>query len=416
VAREAHEGKAWLARAGCVVLGIVFLRLGFEVWWVGRIHEHLWVQVGVAGLYLAGLFFLLASVVKVDHAKLDKAGFLALCGALAFYALVTIRVVDLHYTSDALLFVHEASRLSLSGVNPYGADLVGGYEAFSVPYYVQTPTTSGGIVTNFNYPALSFLIYAPFVALGVTDLRIVSAGFVVALLGLIYLRAPRHLRLLALGILFLSSFFLAFCLSGFDVVFVFFLVAAMVLWKDRPGLAMVMFGLSAAVKQTVWFIAPFLLVRLWMESADLPRRERLLRVARLASYSAAAFAIPNAPYVLLGPKAWLVGLLTPVGAGGDTLVPLSQGLTVFFYTGAAQAPTLLLALLSVSALVAALLLYWRFYGRLREALWLAPAPVLAFAPRALQNYYEMFYPVALVALLSTLPPAWEDDAQEEAPA
>src|SRR5581483_8117583 len=377
-----RAARAWLARAGCLVLGIVLLRLGFEVWWVGRIHEHLWVQVGLAFLYGGWLLFLVLSALDVDHARWDRVGFLALCGELAFYSAVMIAVVTQKYTSDALLFVHESARLALQGRDPYSATLAGGYEAFSVPYYVQTPTTSGGLVTSLNYPALSFLFYLPFVALGLPDMRVVSAGVLLALLGLVFLRTPRPLRLLALGVLFLSSFFLAFCLSGFDVVFVFFLVAAMILWRERPGLAMVMFGLSSAVKQTVWFIAPFLLVRLWMEAPDLPRRERLLHVARHASYAAAAFTLPNALYLLWDPKAWLSGVLTPLGLGGDSLVPLSQGLTVFFYTGAAYAPRLLLAGLALSALACLVGLYALFFRRLSEALWLAPAPVLTFAPRA----------------------------------
>src|SRR5688500_20034371 len=36
------------------LLSIVLFRLGFELWWVGRIHEHLWTQIAVSLFYLAG--------------------------------------------------------------------------------------------------------------------------------------------------------------------------------------------------------------------------------------------------------------------------------------------------------------------------------------------------------------------------
>lgn len=412
---HAKEARSWLARAGTALLAIVILRLAFEMWWVSRLHEHLWTQVGTSLLYLAGATFLFLAAAGIRHERLDKAGFIVLCAALAFYAAVQVNVMALHYTSDALLFVHQSSFLTLSGLNPYQHTLVAGYEAFQVPYYVQTPTTSGGLVTNLNYPALSFLVYTPFVALGLDDLRPVSIAFLLATVGLVYLAAPRHMRLLCMSLLFLSSFFLSFAISGFDIVYVFFLLVTVVAWRHNLALAMVAFGLSAATKQPVWFIGPFLLIRLFRDAPQDDVVERTWSAVKHLSYAIAAFLLPNAVFIAWDPLAWIQGVLTPLGASGDDLVPLSQGLTIVFYTGTLYAPHYLLTVLSFSLLVFLVFLYGRSYDRLKEALWVAPALILLVNERTLQNYFEMFYPVLLCLMVATTPSLWLDDEDDPPP-
>ncbi len=415
--RLSQDGQArrWLARAGVLLMGIVVLRLAFELWWVGRIHENGWVQAGVSLMYALGAVFLVLSAIDIRHERFDTLGFLVLCGCLGFYTAVYMQVVAKHYTSDALLFVHQSSLLALQGLNPYQHSLLGAYEAFQVPYYVQTPTTSGGLITNLNYPALAFLTYTPFVALGLEDLRPVSAAFLLATLGVVYVAAPRHLRLLSLSFLFLSSFFLSFALSGFDIVYVFFLLVTVVTWRTDHAMAMVAYGMSAAIKQQVWFIAPFLLIKLWHDApigdpfnTKNNRRKRLVYMAKHAGLSVAAFVVPNAWYFIWDPGSWLRGVFTPLGGSGDTLVPLSQGATIAFYTGSLTASPLLLSLLAFAAMLGLLLLYGKFYQHLQDMLWVTPVLILVVNPRALQNYYDMFYPILLAMLLARIPLSWED--------
>lgn len=398
---EGMDVEGWLSRLGVLVVAIVLLRLGFELWWTARIHEVLWAQAGLVILYLLGIAFLLLAFLDIDHRKLAPWGLGALFVGLELYTLITLFVVNQHYTSDALLFVHEAAAQFLAGHDPYTVSLVGGYEGFQVPYYVQTPTTSGGIITNLNYPALSFLVYTPFVAMGLDDLRVVSVGLLLALLTLIYIAAPRGLKLLSVSVLFLSSFFLAFSLSGFDILFIFFLAGAVVLWpNDRRGAAF-FYGLACAVKQTVWFIAPFLLILHWREdeAEGLDRPTRTRRLLTTASWGMVAFVVPNLPFLLQHPVAWVTGVLTPFGLFGDALVPLAQGLTLPIYTGSVHVNRWFLRALAASVLIGMLILYWTYFDRWKGAAWVVPPVVLAVAERSLQNYFEMFYPIALLLLL-----------------
>ncbi len=399
--RSSRDLPDWLSRLGVLVTAVVLLRIGFELWWTARVHEHLWAQAGLVMIYALAIVFLLLTFLDIDHRKVAPWGLGALFAGLQLYTLVTILVVSQHYTSDALLFVHEAAAQFLAGHDPYTVTLAGGYEGFQVPYYVQTPTSTGGMITNLNYPALSFLVYTPFVAMGIDDLRVVSAGVLLALVMLIYLAAPRGLKLLSVSVLFLSSFFLSFSLSGFDILFIFFLAGAVVLWpNDRRG-AGFFYGLACAVKQTVWFIAPFLIILHWREdeARGLDRRARLQGLLTSAAWALVAFVIPNLPFLLEHPVAWFQGVLTPFGLFGEALVPLSQGLTLPIYTGAVHVNRWFLRALAGSALIGLLLLYWTYFDTWRAAVWVVPPVVLAFAERSLQNYFEMFYPIALLVLL-----------------
>ena len=412
--RFVRDIEDWTSRLGVFIISIVLFRLGFELWWVGRIHENVWVQLWVVLFYAGGLAFLFMSFLRMRHVKLHLVGFLTLLLALAFYAIVVLTVVNVHYTSDAMLFVHQAAAEFAAGNNPYTRDLIAGYDQFRVPYYVETPTTSGGQVSNLNYPALAFLVYVPFVLLGVPDIRPVSLAFLLALLTLFYLATPKHLRLLATSVLFLSSFFISFSISSVDIVFIYFLVAGAVLWERNKNWAMLFVGLAAATKQVVWFVVPFLLVALYMETRDRIPAVKWRKIGVASAWGAGAFLLPNLPFIVMDPGAWFRGVLTPFGLTQETLAPLSQGITVPFYTGLARFDPMLLHLAAGIVMLVLLGVYWMRYERLKHFAWVVPPFVLAFTERTLQNYYEMFYPVGILLLARLYPLADRHPAEESA--
>src|SRR5690606_34378533 len=62
------------------------------------------------------------------------------------------------------------------------------------------------------------------------------------------------------------------------------------------------YGLACAIKQNVWLLAPFLLIRAWRSGG---RRE----AARFALVSAGVFLLINLPFILMDPRQWLTGVL-----------------------------------------------------------------------------------------------------------
>jgi uncharacterized membrane protein len=137
-------------------------------------------------------------------------------------------------------------------------------------------------------------------------------------------------------------------------------------------------GLACAARQPAWFFVPFYIVTAWKRDG---RREALRRTAIIAI----AGAIPNLPFFVAAPAAFLDGvlgpMLGPLEPYGVGLVRLSmEGILPLLPRGAYGA-------LSAAALVLSLGALWRWWGRLPNAAVVFPSVTLFFAWRSLQNYF-----------------------------
>jgi len=165
-----------------------------------------------------------------------------------------------------------------------------------------------------SYPALSFVLIAPWVALGL-DTNVLYILCLVAAMGLVILRAPVGLRPFVMTGLLGAASLAAFTVSGSaDLLFALPLVAAW-LWRERrwSGVA---FGVACAIKQIAWFFAVFYLLA---TASRLGWRVALRRAAE----AAAVFAITNLPFILGDPAAWFRGVSAPVA---DPMFPRGAGL------------------------------------------------------------------------------------------
>ena len=174
-------------------------------------------------------------------------------------------------------------------------------------------------VSDPSYPALSFLLIAPFVALGL-DTNYAYLFCLLVAMGLVVWRSPVGLRPFVLTGLLGASCLVAFTVGGSaDLLYALPLVAAW-LWRERIGGGLA-FGVAAAIKQIAWFVAPFWLIAVYA-------RGGWRAVVRQAALAAAVFVATNLPFVLWHPAAWLAGVLTPVS---EPMFPRGAGL-VFLST------------------------------------------------------------------------------------
>lgn len=247
------------------------------------------------------------------------------------------------YHNDAIALNECAARLFLDGRDPYAElDVFTCYARLGIGADRTTPLrqgffardgfyptddeldavwairSHGGANVEFeskpSYPALSFVLIAPFVAFGL-DTNLLYILCLVAAMGLVVLKNRSSTRLFVMTGLLGAASLAAFTVSGSaDLLFALPLVAAW-LWREErwSGLA---FGLACAIKQIAWFFLPFYLV------ADLTRhgwRHALRRSGEVA----AVFAITNLPFLLQDPGAWLRGVTAPVA---DPMFPRGAGL------------------------------------------------------------------------------------------
>ncbi len=334
----------------------------------------------------------------------------ALLTVAVFAAWATVMLTgSREYGTDAIAFDQYAASLVNHGLNPYTHSMAPAFQFFRTPTSYYTYTFTGRPVTALSYPSLSFLLYVPFLALGwinnlAPTLNMVAWGATVLLMFALLPRRVRPAALLFGG----YGLYASFAMGGVtDALFMPLLVVAAYRW-DRFGqgprtyIAPVMFGLAMGIKQTPWPALPFILLALACdEHARAGLRAALTRAGRYLAVVLAAFLLPNLPWILADPGAWVRGTLTPLAAN---MVPTGQGsisLSLYLHLGGGS----MLAFTAAAALIMVLLLlaFVGTYPLLRLGMYLLPAFAFAFAARSNVNYFISLLPAGLVAAASAGP-------------
>jgi len=330
-------------------------------------------------------------------------------------ALVTAALTqgtDIHmrhtYATDSAAFNQVASRLLLSGHNPYTSSMAGAARLLNPPAAFWTYQASGGHTMGISYPAGSFLLQAPFMALGVNHLATdwVDLGAWLVTGVLVFCMLPSFLRWLAPLLLLTGVFVGPFANGGTDALFVPFLVVAVWRWDRFPArgtawlpswVGPVCLGIACSIKQTPWFCVPFLVVGVACE-ARRAGSDPVRPALRYAALAAGAFVVVNLPFILWSPTAWLRGSFLPLA---QPLVADGQGLiTLALHGFTGGVVTAWMSAAAGLALVAMVVAFALWEPRLKRV-WLLLVPFVLFLPdRSLANYLTDFVPAALIAALS----------------
>lgn len=394
-------------RCAWTLVWVGVLAAGLQYW--GAWSAGAWAAVlapVLVGMALVGTVLLWTVPRPVDRA-MQAVGISA--------ALVTVAVTQgtsIHlrhfYTTDSAAFNQAATRLFLDGRNPYTSTMASASPLLHPASAYWTYQVDGVHTAAISYPAGSFLLQAPVMALGlnhmVTDWVDLVAWLVTAVL--VFCMLPRVVRWVAPLLLISGVFSGAFANGGTDALFVPFLVLAVWRWDRYPGRAVawlpswmgpVSLGVACSIKQSPWFCVPFLVAGVVVEAHRSGGRP-LATGLRYGGLTLGSFLAVNVAFIAWSPSAWVRGsflpLFQPLIADGQGIVALAlHGLT-----GGVVLPWLTAAAgLAFVALLAAFV-WWE--PRLKRA-WLFCVPVVLFLPdRSLANYLLDFVPAALVAAAS----------------
>ena len=320
-----------------------------------------------------------------------------------------------YYTTDSAAFNQVATRLFLDGHNPYTSTMAAAGRLLHPAASYWTYQVDGAHTLKVSYPAGSFLLQAPLMALGVNHMAsdwIDLAAWLVTAVILFAVLSP-VVRWVAPMLLLTGVFVGPFANGGTDALFVPFLVVAVWRWDRYPDRSMfrlpawvgpVCLGIACSIKQSPWFCVPFLLVGVACEARRRGHAARAVAL-RYGATVICAFLVVNAPFILWSPAAWLRGIFLPMV---DPLVADGQGavsLALHGLTGGVVLP--LMSAAAGAALVAVLAAFAIWEPRLKRV-WLFLVPLVLFLPdRSLANYLIDFAPAALVAAISvtSVPPA-----------
>ncbi len=305
--------------------------------------------------------------------------------ALAAYVLIGMALIlGKPYHVDAVTAPHHAASLLLAGHNPYvDFDMSQALARFGLPQTLATKLEDGTYLHSLNYPAGSFLVVAPFVALGVPDIRWVYLGEMVLFALLLIGRARIPWRPLVAALVVGNTVLTRqYVLAGIDPTWA-TAVSAAWLFLERRWLSPLALGIAAADRQPAWFFVPFYLVAVWRTAG--PRE-----AARRAVLAAAAFAALNLPFFLTAPAAYVGSVLAPLLG---PLEPYGVGLVRLGVLGPLPLfPHVVYTVLSLGSLALLLWIVWRWWHALPIAPLTFPLVPLYFAWRSLQNYF-VFVPL-----------------------
>jgi hypothetical protein len=326
--------------------------------------------------------------------------------------------------NDSTALTQQGAENLLDGKNPYAhANIVEGLLKYNGAYDRVTPLQAGRFADVFPYPtpdqlkelweesvqnpsqvppelesrlcypAGSFLLPAPFLAMGIKDIRIIYAIF--ALAGLLYAawRVQKRRRLIFLGAAVICLELWNGLAGGETCSLCFPLILVGWLALDRNlWLSAVFMGLAVASKQTAWFLLPFYLILL-LRTQD---EKRLLGVLAIMAGIFAAF---NLPFIARDPGLWLASVASPMT---DPMFPVGIGFISLVTSGVWNIQTSLpFAIMELVAMVIAILWYYRNCRRYpHSGLILATVP-LFFAWRSLWTYFFYVDIIALAAIMAS---------------
>jgi uncharacterized membrane protein len=411
----ADDETTWAGRILRTLAGV------FVVTWSFRLSGYLtfapWLAVPIVVLGLAGLLVIVAAWLPASvlgsrrQHQIGWAALLAVLAALVLWSYFQV-FTSPGYGTDEIAFDQYAAQLALRGINPYLHSMAPAFPMFHVSPNGYTFQLNGQPITTLSYPALSFEAYLPLLALGLATQAAVWVNVGAWALGAVVLYAvlPRNLAPLAV-VVASADIFIGYAAGGVtDCLFVPLLVGAAVGWdrfaSTRGPAAWrgpVLMGLAMAVKQTPWLVVPFVVAGIVLES----RGERGWRQAardglRYAGIAAAAFLVPNLPYLIDAPGAWLRGILTPLSSRA---VPAGQGLISLSLSLATGGGSLLAYNIAAVVVLAGVFgCYVTSYPALKPAAFLLPSIVLFFATRSFGSYLVMLIPAAIAAAATTRRP------------
>lgn len=335
--------------------------------------------------------------------------------------------------NDATALNQQASQTLLKGENPYAkSNIVSAAEEFEVPTSYLTPLKQGAFAEVFpyptekqmdevlskvetskdaqplefeskvSYPAGSFLFQAPFVALGLKDTRWFYLMCAIAIVAVIFWKAPGRLRPIVI-IAFLTNlvFWNLIGTGQTDTLYILFLLLGWI-FRRQLWLSALFMGLAATTKQIAWLFILFYLILILREIG-------WKRTLQSLGVIALTFAVTNLPFIFSAPQAWMEGVLAPVF---DPMFPKGAGLVAFSIAGFLPPNSLLFTIMEVAVLILALVWYYYNCRKYPQAGLLLAVLPLFFAWRSFSCY---FYFAALLVFGAVIIEGYRKSAASKQP-
>ena len=387
--------KNRIPRINYLFLGVLFLVYSFVMWfYVGYLD--------ILGLSLIWLLIILSGVSIVysistvsDSRIISLIPMFSLFLASIIFLIGTINLLPIPQ-SDELAIDYYSAHIFLNHLDPYVDSNM--YNAL-LSYHLQansiTPTLNGGAVTSLIYPGLIVLLFLPVAALGLPA-YFMPYIFVVVLLALIYIYyekkgfragSPILAALMLVMLVLVGDAYLGVV----DSIWVFFLSLSFI-FRKKPWVSGLFFGLAVSTKQIPAIIFPFMLFLVFKETGSKYRNALYFFIA-----GAASFLATNAPFIIMGPGVWFHHIISAVN---QKIIGAGIGPSILFFNGTIQSSPDFLVPLFILIFALLFLAYMIYFEKLKYAFFIFPIFIFILFFRTLEAMYWPFLALLVLPDLS----------------
>ena len=370
-----------LSRIRYFVFGLVFIILPFI-----SINYTSYLDYGaiINGLILVviGIILLLVFLTDITESKIIRnlpyVGFV-LSTVQLFFVISTLYPNAL---TDEIILQTYAAKIFLEGKDPYiNSNMLGAFSYIKPFSLYVTPGLNGKLVEILLYPGMSVLAFLPVAYFHLPDyttLFIFSALNFLAVF--LYLRKTGMEKILPYFSLIIMLTVYTFGLSiggSTDILWIFFLVMAYI-FRDKPWVSGIFYGLSISSKQLAIVAFPFLIFMIFMEKGKSFKQAFIF-----FAFAVLSFLITNLPFIIMQPLDWLRNI---VEAEFQPVLGIGIGFSELSFTGLLKVPSTVFTLIFLATIVITFLFYVRFYNRLKYALFVFPMLMFLVNYRVLLGY------------------------------
>ncbi|MEY9967510.1 hypothetical protein ABIA33_005581 [Streptacidiphilus sp. MAP12-16] len=310
-----------------------------------------------------------------------------------------------YYGTDEGSLVDMAARTLLHGGHIYGTQWPQIFHMFHVG---TTPLMDGGAATGLDYPPLGPVFTALPMGLHLSHPPAGLAATAMLLIAsvVMFLLLPAPWRAVSVIVCYGFGWLPSYAQMGYPGCMELpFLMVAVAYWQrtgsggrlGRSGVARaVCLGIAACLHQLTWFLAPFLVVGLFMiRRGEMPAREAAKVVGRYVAIVAGVALAINLPFMVQGPSAWLHGVFTPLF---QKAIPSGQGLVgISYYFRSGSGDIHLYSEAGLLLGMAMLVLLVVFPRRLGLAVTVMPWLVFYLSARSQEDYFDLTVPLWVLA-------------------
>jgi Glycosyltransferase family 87 len=328
------------------------------------------------------------------------------------------------YSNDGTSLDTNAAILLVEGRNPYtDSNIINVVREFPVEAYWTTPLRVGqfanrleyptasdfrsvlatdlkaGSAPEFesrvSYPALSFLTLLPFAWLNIYNVLAFYLLCYIILVAIAWKFVRTELRPWILLLSLANVSMVVSVASGNLDVFNILLIVVAWLLRERGWWSALFVGLALSSKQIAWFFVPFYAIMIW-------RQYNFVESARRLSIAVIVALLTNLPFILWNPHAWIAGVMAPMA---DPMFPQGVGIVGLSATPLLPfLPQLVYNVLELTAILVALIWYWRICKERPEAAMVLAIIPLFFAWRSLSSYFNCAaFPLFILMAARILP-------------